>query len=102
MTTPEELTPASAKEREFEADGFTHNFMLKDTALVDVDSGREWDPRTVRIVDEHRQEGLTDPADESVLLAVETPDGIRGTVTASYGPTADHAEALRVLGTNAG
>lgn len=99
MTTPEELTPASAKEREFEENGFTHNFTLTDTAVMDVDGGAMWDPRVVRIVDEHRQEGITDPGDESVVMALETPDGVRGTLVASYGPAADHAEALRLLGT---
>ena len=99
MTTPDELVPTSAKEREFEDAGFTHNFSLAETAVVDVDTGTQWDPAEVRIVHEHRVEGATDPADESVLLALEAPDGTRGTLATSYGPAAEHGEALRRLGT---
>lgn len=100
MTTPEELIPTSAMEREFEDEGFTRNFSLADDAVVDVESGTRWDPREMRIVHEYREEGSTDPADESVLLALEAPDGSRGTLATTYGPEAEHAEALRVLATS--
>jgi hypothetical protein len=99
MTTPDELIPTSTMERVFEDEGFTRNFSLEDDAVVDVESGTRWDPREMRILHEYREEGSTDPADESVLLALEAPDGLRGTLATTYGPAAEHAEALRLLAT---
>lgn len=100
MTTPDELVPTSTKELEFAEAGFTRNFSLSHDAVVDVDTGARWDPATVRIIHEHRAEGTTDPADESVLLALEAPDGTRGTLATTYGPEVEHGESLRLLGTS--
>ncbi|HEX9766526.1 MAG TPA: hypothetical protein VGA36_07160 [Nitriliruptorales bacterium] len=101
MTTPEELVPTSTKGLEFDEAGFTHNFSLAEDAVIDVDTHTRYDPAQMRIVHEHRAEGTTDPADESVLLALEAPDGTRGTLATTYGPAVEHGEALRLLGTAA-
>jgi hypothetical protein len=43
----------------------------------------------VRIVDFYRFEGNTNPDDMSIMYAIETMDGQKGTISNSYGPYAD-------------
>ncbi len=99
MSTPEELTPTSQLEADLVKAGFTHQFALMDDALVDLDRDVSYPPQDVTIVQQHRVEGNSDPADESMLFALQTPDGQKGTLTVTYGPAASHLESLRLLGT---
>ena len=42
------------------------------------------------IVEYHRFEGESNPSDMSIVFAIESNDGRRGTLTSSYGAYADH------------
>lgn len=79
-------------------EGFTEDFELSDDAVVHVDSGTRHRPQDVEIVATHRNEGDSNPDDESILFAVRTPDGLAGVLVSSFGPEAPHPEALRLLG----
>jgi hypothetical protein len=46
-------------------------------------------PEEVHIVDFFRFEGESDPADNSILYAIETNDGTKGTLIDAFGPYAD-------------
>lgn len=99
MSTPDELTTTSEREAELVEAGFTHQFALTDDTVVDLDRDVAYPPQDVTIVAQHRAEGNSDPADESMLFALQTPDGHKGTLTVTYGPGASHLESLRLLGT---
>jgi hypothetical protein len=43
----------------------------------------------VHVVDFFRFEGESDPADNSILYAIETDDGKKGILSDAYGPYAD-------------
>lgn len=92
------LTPSSQQVEELQGRGFTHNFILEEETILDVSDRTHYVPEQMTIVEEHRSEGNTDPADESVVLALRAPDGVLGTLVTAYGPTNEHAEALRRLG----
>lgn len=68
--------------------GFTEDFTVADGALRTA--GREGvPPDRVRIVEIHRFEGVSDPADMAILYALETGDGRRGLLADAFGPYAD-------------
>jgi len=50
------------------------------------------------IIDSYRFEGMTDPADESTVFAIEAKDGTKGTLVISYGAsTAQNEELIRQI-----
>lgn len=69
--------------------GFVQHFMVHEEGLTVAGSGRFYKPEEVRIANFYRFEGESDPADSSILYAMETVDGIKGTISDSYGPYAD-------------
>ncbi|RZT00038.1 hypothetical protein [Aquimarina brevivitae] len=73
---------------DYQDQGYTSSFRIKDESLVDVDSKKEYKPKDVKIVAEHRFEGMTNPSDLSILYVIETKD-TKGTVLAAYGPNAN-------------
>jgi hypothetical protein len=72
-----------------QADGFKENFMIKDGAMKALDTGKSYSPSEVKILNFYRFEGESDPADNAILYALETNDGIRGLLSDAYGPYAD-------------
>ena len=64
--------------------GFVRNFQLKDNRLIDVDSEQKFDASDLTILEVHRFEGMTDPADMSVIYAIQTNKGTRGCLVLNY------------------
>jgi hypothetical protein len=46
-------------------------------------------PDKFEITEVYRFEGDTDPDDETVVYAIESKEGIKGTIVNGYGPSAD-------------
>lgn len=70
-------------------DGFTENFKVAEQGLLAPSKERVYKPEEVSIANFYRFEGYSDPADNSILYAIITNDGVKGTLTDSYGPYAD-------------
>lgn len=70
-------------------DGYTSNFMVEDDKLKLVDTEHTYGPEEVKIENFYRFEGESDPADTSILYAIETGDGHKGMLTDAYGVYAD-------------
>lgn len=70
-------------------DGYTANFKVTNTGLFSLDNNKHYKPEEVHIVDFFRFEGASDPADNSILYALQLNDGTKGTLTDAYGPYAD-------------
>lgn len=71
-------------------DGFKYDFKIsKDGTLCTMEEKDTFSPAEVRIVDHYRFEGESDPDDLSILYALETKSGLKGTISNSYGPYAD-------------
>lgn len=71
--------------------GFTLDFNLQENCLVCQE--RRFDVTDFEIVEFHRFEGNTDPADESVVYAIESGDGIKGVLVSGYGTSAEGMSA---------
>jgi hypothetical protein len=69
--------------------GFTHSFKLIEGKLANLETGKSYRPEDLRIVEYHRFEGDSNPADMSVVFAVKCCDGRKGTIVSSYGTYAD-------------
>jgi len=74
-------------------EGFREQFRAEPPGLRALEDGRLFEPEelvTERIL---RFEGTSDPEDESVVFALSSRDGVRGTLVAAFGPGADPAVA---------
>jgi hypothetical protein len=69
--------------------GFIHTFDFKDNLLHCLETKISFQPQETKIVEFHRFEGTSDFEDMSVLYAVETNDGTKGTILDAYGTYAD-------------
>ncbi len=80
-------------EERLRKEGFLADFKVTNGQLTTIhqDNGRPkaWTSNDVRIVDFYRFEGESNPDDMSILYALECVDGTKGTISNSYGPTAD-------------
>ncbi|HSH64462.1 MAG TPA: hypothetical protein VLB84_01370 [Bacteroidia bacterium] len=70
-------------------EGFKENFMVKEGVIEALEKGKSYSPSEIRILNFYRFEGESDPADNSILYALETKDGVRGLLSDAYGPYAD-------------
>jgi len=70
-------------------DGFKENFKATAKGLESMETSRLYKPDQISVVNFYRFEGITDPADMSVLYVIETDDGAKGTLVDAYGTYAD-------------
>jgi hypothetical protein len=87
--TKEEMKTLAASLNKLVLEGFTEDFKATDMGLISLKREHRYSPEEVHVVDFFRFEGESDPADNSILYAIETNDGIRGTLIDAYGPYAD-------------
>jgi hypothetical protein len=71
--------------------GYTEHFALRGGRLRGLTSGRVFAPEQVAVREIYRFEGVSDPDDTSILYALETPGGLRGTLADAFGVYADPA-----------
>jgi hypothetical protein len=69
----------------FDEEGFTEHFMVRGDRLVGLESGARFDASEVVIRHVERFEGISDPDDMSVVYAIESRSGVRGTLTDAFG-----------------
>ncbi|AUD03202.1 phosphoribosylpyrophosphate synthetase [Spirosoma pollinicola] len=80
--------------------GFTQDYNLKSDYLHCQPDNIELKPADFDVVDVYRFEGMTDPADEAVLYAIEAKNGNKGVLVDGYGASSESissemAEKLR-------
>lgn len=69
--------------------GYSIDFTIDDQGLIASDSTKHYQPEDISVENFYRFEGASDPADSSILYAIQTCDGLKGTLSDSYGPEAD-------------
>ena len=76
------------------ARGYTINFNIAFDKLICSEKTICLNPDEFEIVEVHRFEGDSNPADEDVVYAVESKDGkIKGVITSAFGLYADSASS---------
>lgn len=69
--------------------GYKDDFKLRDDGLENLANDKIYQPKDLKIVEFHRFEGVTNPAESSMISAVELNDGRKGTIVTTYGTYAD-------------
>src|SRR5689334_12180997 len=72
-----------------EAQGFTDQMKVEKGKLNDLTNNKKYKAKEVKAVNFFRFEGITDPDDMSILYAIETTDGRKGTLVDAYGLYSD-------------
>jgi hypothetical protein len=75
-------------------EGFTEHFAVNGGALRGFDGGGAFRPDEVVIRQVARFEGVSDPDDMSVVYAIESCDGTRGTLVDAFGVYSDPAVGM--------
>jgi len=70
-------------------DGYEEDFKVNEKGLFSLKTEKTYRPEQVHIQNFFRFEGASDPDDNAILYAIETDDGIKGTLTDAYGMYAD-------------
>lgn len=66
--------------------GYTANFKALETNQITTEKGaKNYSPNEVKINEFHRFEGESNPADMSIVYAIEARDGNKGLLIDSYG-----------------
>lgn len=85
---PSRITPLSEKIKDLEKKGFNKELRFVEGVLKD-EAGNTYKPSDLKIVEEHRFEGESDPGDMTILYAVESGNGLKATVATPYGTYED-------------
>lgn len=74
-----------------ESEGYTEQYRVEQDSLVSMEetNNRKYKPDEVKAVNFFRFEGPSNPDDMSILYAIETSDGHKGTLVDAYGLYAD-------------
>jgi hypothetical protein len=71
--------------------GYTDNFEIEKDLLVGKESDKKYHPDELTIKKVYRFEGDSDPADMSILYAIETNDGHKGIYVDAFGTYGDQS-----------
>jgi hypothetical protein len=69
--------------------GYTEDFKVVGPGLKSLKTEEMFLPQDVTICNFYRFEGDSDPGDTSILYAIETKSGLKGTLIDAYGAEAD-------------
>jgi hypothetical protein len=69
--------------------GYVNNFKALEDGLSCIETSRVYKSEEIHVVNFYRFEGISDPSDNSILYAIETTDGIKGTLVDAYGAYSD-------------
>jgi hypothetical protein len=90
MKQPHELTPLSEILGKLRDQGYTEDFVMEDKGIKNKTSGETYKPEDLTIMKVYRFEGDTDPADMSVVYAIESKGGDKGIFLDAFGTYADY------------
>jgi hypothetical protein len=85
----EEMTTMVSCVNKLQSEGYTENFVADEKGLFAPSVKKKYKPSHVKINSFYRFEGISDPADNSIVYAIETHDGIKGLVVDAFGPYAN-------------
>jgi len=88
-STTEEMKTMASCLNKLVKDGYTEDFKAGERGLLSLQHEKIYEPGDIHVVNFFRFEGASDPADNSILYAIETTDGLKGTLVDAYGPYAD-------------
>lgn len=96
-----EMTEMEKCLKKLEPQGFTRQYKVEKGILRDLGNQKKYKPKDVKAVNFYRFEGISNPDDTSILYAIETTDGSKGTLIDAYGlysddDTADFLNSIEI------
>ncbi len=88
-STTEDMKTLASCLNKLTLDGYTEDFKAGERGLLSLQHEKIYEPGQIQVNNFFRFEGASDPADNSILYAIETNDGVKGTLVDAYGPYAD-------------
>ena len=85
----DEMSSAISVMNKLTQSGYTTQFKATEKGLTSLASQKNYKPKEVEIKHFYRFEGESDPNDSSIIYAIETKGGEKGTLVDSYGPYSD-------------
>lgn len=85
----EEMSPMVTVINNLTNDGYTTQFKASETGITSMKTEQCFSPQDVQIRHFYRFEGESSPDDSSIIYAIETNTGEKGTLVDSYGAYAD-------------
>jgi hypothetical protein len=82
---PTNMTELEKCLNKLEAEGYTDQYRVEKGRLCDLTNNKKYKPKDVKAVNFYRFEGISNPDDMSILYAIETSDGRKGTLVDAYG-----------------
>ena len=81
--------PLSKVTEELKQQGFTDQFQMEESKLKSTSTGQHYAPGDITIEKHFRFEGTSDPSAMTILYAVSTNSGNKGTVVNAFGTYGD-------------
>ena len=75
--------------RQLEEMGYTASYNCEEGQLINLENKKSYKPADLKLVEEFRFEGFSNPSDNSILYVIEATDGTKGTALVPYGPQGD-------------
>ena len=69
--------------------GYTKDFNLRKNSFYCTETEQEYHMPQLQVMETHRFEGYSDPADQAVVYALQAKDGVKGVFVNGYGTYAD-------------
>jgi hypothetical protein len=83
--SPTNMTDLEKCLNKLEHEGYTDQYKVEKGRLCDVTNNKKYKAKDVKAVNFYRFEGISNPDDMSILYAIETSDGRKGTLVDAYG-----------------
>ncbi|HEU4634009.1 MAG TPA: hypothetical protein VFS22_08500 [Flavisolibacter sp.] len=86
---PTEMTDLDRCIQRLGEKGYTDQYRVEKGKLISTKTKKKYKAKDITAANFFRFEGISDPDDMSILYAIETDDGNRGTLVDAYGLYAD-------------
>jgi hypothetical protein len=84
------MTDEEKSLNKLEAEGYTDQFRVEKKMLQSLtDPKKKYKAKDIVVANFYRYEGISDPDDMSIIYAIETCDGRKGTLVDAYGRYSD-------------
>lgn len=70
---------------ELSEEGYKEQFVAEEKYIKALNEKRNYDPEELKVINTYLFDGMTNPSDEEEILAIETKDGLRGTLVMAGG-----------------
>lgn len=72
-------------------EGFKEQFKIINAEILAISEKKSFKPEALKIMDKYRFDGMTNPSDESILYALQTDKGLKGTLVVAANAKSDHS-----------